>query len=204
MVERIRTRTLWTFVITSIALFMVTLDNLVVTTALPVIRTDLDASLEQPRVDRQRVHADVRCAAPDRRSARRPFRPPAHVRHRDRIFTARLRIAAALAPSIEVLNLARAVQGVGGAIVAAADAHDPRPPPSCRSGAASRSAPGAASAAWPSRSAPSSVVRSSRASRGSGSSGSTSRSASARCRSPGAAWPRPSGRRRARPARASA
>ena len=40
-----RTRTLWTFAITSIALFMVSLDNLVVTTALPVIRTDLDASL---------------------------------------------------------------------------------------------------------------------------------------------------------------
>src|ERR687886_2693007 len=41
-----RTRTLWTFVITSIALFMVTLDNLVVTTALPVIRVDLGASIE--------------------------------------------------------------------------------------------------------------------------------------------------------------
>src|SRR5881396_1196907 len=42
-----RTRTLWTFAITSIALFMVTLDNLVVTTALPVIRKDLHASIEQ-------------------------------------------------------------------------------------------------------------------------------------------------------------
>jgi hypothetical protein len=31
-------RTFWTFAITSIALFMVTLDNLVVTTAIPVIR----------------------------------------------------------------------------------------------------------------------------------------------------------------------
>ena len=30
-----RTRTLWTLAITSVALFMVTLDNLVVTTALP-------------------------------------------------------------------------------------------------------------------------------------------------------------------------
>ena len=40
-------RTLWTFVITSVALFMVVLDNLVVSTALPVIRTDLDASLEE-------------------------------------------------------------------------------------------------------------------------------------------------------------
>src|SRR3989441_12039252 len=37
---------LWTFAITSIALFMVTLDNLVVTTALPVIRKDLHASLQ--------------------------------------------------------------------------------------------------------------------------------------------------------------
>ena len=41
-----RTTMIWTFVITSIALFMVTLDNLVVTTALPVIRADLGASLE--------------------------------------------------------------------------------------------------------------------------------------------------------------
>src|SRR6266545_3122361 len=38
---------LWTFAITSVALFMVTLDNLVVTTALPVIRRDLHASLSQ-------------------------------------------------------------------------------------------------------------------------------------------------------------
>src|SRR5471032_3039496 len=37
----------WTFAITSLALFMVTLDNLVVTTALPVIRKDLHASLSQ-------------------------------------------------------------------------------------------------------------------------------------------------------------
>ena len=41
-----RTRTLWTFAITSIALFMVSLDNLVVSTAIPVIRLDLHASLE--------------------------------------------------------------------------------------------------------------------------------------------------------------
>ena len=46
MVDRIGHRTLWTVVITSIALVMVTLDNLVVTTALPVIRTDLGASIE--------------------------------------------------------------------------------------------------------------------------------------------------------------
>src|SRR5206468_2829462 len=43
--EMSRTQTLWTFAITSIALFMVTLDNLVVTTAIPVIHKDLNASL---------------------------------------------------------------------------------------------------------------------------------------------------------------
>src|SRR5947208_6647137 len=41
-----KARMLWAFAITSIALFMTTLDNLVVTTALPVIRVDLGASLE--------------------------------------------------------------------------------------------------------------------------------------------------------------
>ena len=40
-----RTATIWTFAITSVALFMTTLDNLVVTTALPVIHRDLHASL---------------------------------------------------------------------------------------------------------------------------------------------------------------
>ena len=40
-----RTKTIWTFAITSVALFMTTLDNLVVTTALPVIRKDLNADL---------------------------------------------------------------------------------------------------------------------------------------------------------------
>jgi MFS family permease len=41
-----KARMVWTFAITSIALFMVTLDNLVVTTALPVIRRDLHAALQ--------------------------------------------------------------------------------------------------------------------------------------------------------------
>lgn len=37
---------IWTLVLTGVGLFMVTLDNLVVTTALPVIRVDLGASVE--------------------------------------------------------------------------------------------------------------------------------------------------------------
>src|SRR5271154_2311522 len=39
-------RTAWTFAVTSAALFMASLDNLVVTTALPSIRDHLHASLE--------------------------------------------------------------------------------------------------------------------------------------------------------------
>src|SRR6266540_6639100 len=38
-------KALWTLAITSVAVFMVTLDNLVVTTAIPVIRRDLHAGL---------------------------------------------------------------------------------------------------------------------------------------------------------------
>ena len=41
----LRSSTGWTFAISAIGLFMVALDNLVVTTALPVIRQDLGASL---------------------------------------------------------------------------------------------------------------------------------------------------------------
>ena len=48
MVDRIGHRTLWTFVITSIALVMVMLDNLVVSTpSLNVIRQELGATIEQ-------------------------------------------------------------------------------------------------------------------------------------------------------------
>src|ERR1039458_6967217 len=41
-----KSRTAWTFAVTSAALFMASLDNLVVTTALPSIRDHLHASLE--------------------------------------------------------------------------------------------------------------------------------------------------------------
>src|SRR6266581_7143421 len=43
--EMNRRMTLWTFAISSIAVFMTTLDNLVVTTAIPVIRRDLRAGI---------------------------------------------------------------------------------------------------------------------------------------------------------------
>ena len=117
MVERIGHRTLWTFVITSIALVMVTLDNLVVTTALPVIRTDLDASIEglEWTVNAYTLTFAALlltgAALGDRFGRRLMFVVGLS------IFTAASAFAA-LAPTIEVLNLARALQGVGGAIIA--------------------------------------------------------------------------------------
>jgi len=45
--NRNKATTYWTLAITSLALFMVSLDNLVVTTALPVIRRELHASISQ-------------------------------------------------------------------------------------------------------------------------------------------------------------
>ena len=85
-----RSRTLWTFAITSLALVMVTLDNLVVSTALPVIREGPARRHRGARVDGQRLHAHLRRAAPDRRRARRPLRAPADVRDRPRDLHARL------------------------------------------------------------------------------------------------------------------
>jgi EmrB/QacA subfamily drug resistance transporter len=106
----------WTFAITSIALFMVTLDNLVVTTALPRIREELHASLSglEWTVNAYTLTFAVLlltgAALGDRFGRRRLFVGGIAV------FTL-ASAAAALAPSIEWLIAARAVQGLGGAIV---------------------------------------------------------------------------------------
>jgi EmrB/QacA subfamily drug resistance transporter len=112
-----RTTMIWTFAITSIALFMTTLDNLVVTTALPVIRVDLGAGLSglEWTVNAYTLTFAVLlltgAALGDRFGRRRMFVIGLA------IFTV-ASAAAALAPSIEVLIAARALQGMGGAIVA--------------------------------------------------------------------------------------
>ena len=111
-----RTTTAWTFAITSIGLFMVALDNLVVTTALPVIKVDLGSSLADLEwmVNAYTLTFAVLlltgAALGDRFGRRRLFVIGLG------IFTAGS-AAAALAPSSEVLILARALQGLGGAIV---------------------------------------------------------------------------------------
>src|SRR6516225_7931303 len=111
-----RHRTAWTFAVTSAALFMASLDNLVVTTALPSIREHLHASLEglQWTVNAYTLTFAVLLltgASLGERYGRR------------RLFVAGLGLftagsaAAALAPGIGWLIAASAVQGVGAAIL---------------------------------------------------------------------------------------
>jgi EmrB/QacA subfamily drug resistance transporter len=109
-------RTLWTFAITSTAVFMTTLDNLVVTTAIPVIRRDLHAGINglEWTVNAYTLTFAVLLltgAALGDRLGRAKVMAAGLT-----IFTA-ASAAAALAPSIGALDAARAIQGLGGAIV---------------------------------------------------------------------------------------
>ena len=108
--------TIWTLAITSVALFMVSLDNLVVTTALPVIRRQLHASISQLEwtVNAYTLTFAVLllagAALGDRFGRRRLFAIGLL------LFTG-ASAAAALSSSATALDLARVLQGVGGAIV---------------------------------------------------------------------------------------
>ena len=134
------TRTTWTFAVTSIALFMVVLDNLVVSTALPVIRVDLGATIEELEwtVNAYTLTFAVflltGAALGDRFGRKRMFMLGVG------IFTA-ASAAAALAPSADWLIAARAVQGLGAAIVTPLTL-------TILSGAVSRERRGAALGAW--------------------------------------------------------
>jgi EmrB/QacA subfamily drug resistance transporter len=111
-----RPRAGWTFAIVSVALFMVTLDNLVVSTALPTIRVDLGASLESLEwtVNAYTLAFAVLlltgAALGDRFGRRRMFGLGIT------LFTVSS-AAAALAPTTGALVAARAAQGIGAAIV---------------------------------------------------------------------------------------
>ena len=108
--------TRWTFVVTTVALFMVVLDNLVVSTAIPAIRVDLGASLEQLEWTVNAftlafaVFVLTGAALGDRFGRKRMFMLGVGT------FTV-ASAAAALAPSAEWLIAARTVQGLGAAVV---------------------------------------------------------------------------------------
>jgi len=112
----IRPRTGWTLALVSAALFMVTLDNLVVTTALPRIRIDLGATLSSLEwvVNAYTLTFAVLlmtgAALGDRFGRRRILTIGLS------IFTSASALAA-VAPSTSVLIGARAVQGAGAALV---------------------------------------------------------------------------------------
>ncbi len=114
--DRSRSRAVWAVVITGMALFMASLDNLVVSTALPVIRDHLHAGLSglEWTVNAYTLSFAVllisAAAMGERFGRRRVFVLGIAV------FTAASAVAA-LAPSIEVLVLARAIQGAGGAMI---------------------------------------------------------------------------------------
>ena len=110
-------RSIVTLLIASVAIFMVTLDNLVVTTALPSIRADLGATLEDLEwtVNAYTLAFAVflltGAALGDRFGRRRMFLGGIA------LFTFASALAA-LAPTTDALIAARALQGLGGAIVA--------------------------------------------------------------------------------------
>ena len=114
--RRSRSRAVWAVVITGMALFMASLDNLVVTTALPVIREHLHAGLSglQWTVNAYTLTFAVlllSAAALGERFGRRRIFVLGIA-----LFTAASAVAA-LAPSIAVLVTARAIQGAGGAMI---------------------------------------------------------------------------------------
>ena len=106
----------WTLVLAGLAAFMTTLDTLVVTTALPVLRVDLHTSLSGLEWTVNAYNLAFACllltgaALGDRLGRRRMFAIGLFV------FTA-ASAASALSPSVQALVLARALQGAGAAIV---------------------------------------------------------------------------------------
>jgi EmrB/QacA subfamily drug resistance transporter len=106
----------WTLVLASLGLFMVALDTLVVTTALPVLRVDLGASLPDLEWTVNTYNLAFACllltgaALGDRFGRRRMFAIGLGV------FTT-ASAAAALSPSVGTLIAARAFQGAGAALV---------------------------------------------------------------------------------------
>jgi EmrB/QacA subfamily drug resistance transporter len=113
---RSQSRNGWTLAIVSVALFMVVLDNLVVSVALPTIHRDLGASIQSLEwtvnayVLSYAVLLLTGAALGDRFGRRRMFLLGMA------LFTA-ASAGAALAPSTGTLVAARAIQGVGAAIV---------------------------------------------------------------------------------------
>ena len=111
------TRRIWALVTVSLATFMTYLDNNIVNVAIPAIQRDLHLTTSGAGVGRERLHPGVRQPA----AGRRPARPTSSAGagcscSGSAIFTA-ASLVAGLAGGAEVLIAARAVQGLGAALV---------------------------------------------------------------------------------------
>ena len=183
----------WTILLTSIAYFMVTLDALVVVTALPSIHRDFgsDIGVLQWTVSAYTIAFGggilTAAALGDRFGRRRVYLVGLA------LFTA-ASAACALAPDAGVLIACRVVQGMGAAIVMPLSLTLLTTAfPAEKRGAGSGS--GAESPDWRSPAVRSSAARSPRDSAGTGSSGSTSRSDWLRSPARRGDWPRAAARR---------
>ena len=109
-------RKTWTLVLAGLATFMTALDTLVVTTALPVLRVDLHASLSSLEWTVNSYNLAFACllltgaALGDRFGRKRMFAVGLGM------FTAASALSA-LAPTVQALVVSRALQGAGAAIV---------------------------------------------------------------------------------------
>src|SRR4051794_31173796 len=106
----------WTLVLASLGVFMVALDTLIVSTALPVLRLDLGASLSDLEWTVNAYNLAFACflltgaALGDRFGRRRMF-------SLGLLGFAVASGAAALSPSVDALSAARAIQGAAAALV---------------------------------------------------------------------------------------
>ena len=107
----------WAIVITGLALFMASLDNLVVTTALPVIRVHLHAGLSGLEWTVNAYTLTFAVLLLTGGGLRRALRASADLRHRHRDVHHGLGRRPRCHPSIGFLVAARAVQGAGGAMI---------------------------------------------------------------------------------------
>ena len=98
--------------------FVIVLDAAIVNVAIPSIGRDLDFSAGEPRLDPQRLRADVRRLPAARRAHGRPARPPPPVHGGPRRLRRRVAAGRLLGDRGAAHRLARALQGLGAALLA--------------------------------------------------------------------------------------